>query len=544
MESKELQQPRGQQRRSTTKLEREGQETKAYAFSSNSCHRVLLPLQETQTTFRRGDASSVSLLTTMTKDRFITPRDIGSRNEVGFQHAEISRCHKGYRIMSWFVMAVVTMMVVVMDLCNGEDNIIPEVDNNKEEDPLSIIRIKSTHLKEDTYHMTCFSPRINHELEQQRDDGKEQDLQKMQENGCCREIVNQFLFEVDDDKWREKLHVYCLKHIAEIPSELSSAIKSASQVDAFTSQPQQSLADYSLVIDVSQHMLKPPTNEESMTTYSPWWLLSHQLDDSLDLENETSSNEGDGRHILASIQSSLSEDGGMHRTLSHIVSVQTPSISSATTTSAPCTWNTTIWIMLVVPEDFFMDMDDPLESITCPPDTSDCHVEYLLDANQVIDIEQPTFTSPQHVVGITLEFVFHQRHQQQEDENSSLMIQFLTKIHTRYPMPLKLANIPSTRVSVGLPAPHIIGGTWMTQSHMYETRDAETPAEVWYIKEETKRHSISNELEEFSAWLSTTVPAGCQEDYPWVAMITMICAVVGAGMTLRDLSLVSKWDET
>ena len=76
----------------------------------------------------------------------------------------------------------------------------------------------------------------------------------------------------------------------------------------------------------------------------------------------------------------------------------------------------------------------------------------------------------------------------------------------------------------------ITGGTW-TYAHMNKQPS------TWRIQEAV-------EQQDGETWLSTTVPAGSEEDYPLVTIVTLVFALLGAASTLRDLSLVSNWDET
>ena len=382
------------------------------------------------------------------------------------------------------------------------------------------VRVKSTPLQEGIWHTTCFILAD----ESQHDPARQQNHQhNPYKDVCCREIAREVLTNdvsvADGDEKHQEVHKYCLAHVASVPSNEGVL----GQVDKV--KPSLALADYSLVMHLTgdQYISKNPN---SHSKDSPWWLE----DSEGSLSAESLSEESDDQLTRsASVQSTLSEDGGMHRIITHVVSVQTPF-----TSTIPSTWNGTIDMLLVVPEDFFMDMDDPLEGIVCPNVASDCGVEYHLVTNDVVDIEQPAFDSPQHVVRIELKCLFHQRQQ----ESSSFQIEFATKIHTRYPMPVAGRSIhtseaigdPSMRVRIGLPAPRITGGTW-TYAHMNKQPS------TWRIQEAV-------EQQDGETWLSTTVPAGSEEDYPLVTIVTLVFALLGAALTLRDLSLVSNWDET
>lgn len=198
-----------------------------------------------------------------------------------------------------------------------------------------------------------------------------------------------------------------------------------------------------------------------------------------------------------SLHSTLSPSGGMHRLLHHDLSISCPpNIPDGTLYQA------TLDMLVYVTHHFFVDMDDALDvlqSNTLPS---------LLSTKQRIDIEEPAFQSPHHVVGIQVQV------EGSCTTNSSHT--FATKLHTRYP-PLTASG----DLHVAFPAPFLLHATLVIQDESYvQSRD-----DFWW-----------------QAPVVTHVATGYSQDVMWVPMATILASVVGAFFILKSMAQVSKWN--
>lgn len=194
----------------------------------------------------------------------------------------------------------------------------------------------------------------------------------------------------------------------------------------------------------------------------------------------------------ASLKSSLSETGGMHRLLHHSITVTCPPTTD--------TYKASLTMLLFVSEHVFIDVDDPFDSGN---DVS------FISKNQ-IDIEQPAFASPQHVVAVQIHV------DERECDYSPAPIEFATKLHVRYP-PLTSRGF----LDIALPAPFLYQA-WLMDSF------------------NNKNYTLRQ-----SSWqppIETRVATGYDGDYTWVVTITILWSLVGSLMLLRSLSKVSKWN--
>jgi hypothetical protein len=413
-----------------------------------------------------------------------------------------------------------------------------------------------------SWHFTCFlEPQSGYTAGMHRQDDE-------QERGlCCQQILASIIVEGGEGERNE----YCRHHLARVPTKTLLQrgvdkkvvpatfdwIRGPNSTGRISTNYPLALADYSLLLRIGGRSKVAPS---VMGLASPWWssssetMVNHQNTKMEEMDDETTPQEDIDKSInllTARVSSRLSTDGGMHRELRHAVTIECPppmadeNESDETETVA----TGTVYLLLVLPEDFFMDMDDPVvggavqdcgNSAWC---LGGCIIHYYLVEHDLVDIEQPAFDSPQHVVGIKLSFE-HQLLLQDDTKDSSssfLSLQFTTKIHTRYPVPVgegshrESTSFSSRRKSIGLPAPLVVGGNWQVR----KTEEDLDPI-VWFLQEaEVATESAGNQQ-----WLSTTVAAGSHGDYPWVILGTLMCSLIGAALTMRDLALVSIWDAT
>ena len=223
------------------------------------------------------------------------------------------------------------------------------------------------------------------------------------------------------------------------------------------------------------------------------WLL---LDDDDDDINNEHSFDGSVR-----IQSVLSDAGGMHRDLRHRLTFDNQMKRDTHTPSA-----ISMIMMLHIPADLFVNVEDLFRVET------DGLVVQLVPMKEVIDQEEPVFVSFPHglLVEVTVEhsatFAF-------------ATFEFATKLHVRYPLPFSNQETGSTFRLAILPPPLLLSAT---------RNDTNAPIRIFG----------NNEQPPLLLW----VAAGHQDDYQLTLGITLLVALGGAILMLRDISRVAKWE--
>jgi hypothetical protein len=266
--------------------------------------------------------------------------------------------------------------------------------------------------------------------------------------------------------------------------------------------------------------------------------------------------EQSGRLRLApsSIESSLHQDGGMHRLFQHSFKLL-PGISS-------------YFIFLIVPSGMFIDLDDPLEvdtrlgwemqimkvpvngakrsfelswshpqSTTGVAPATRVSFQVQLHASHICDIEQPSFVSQQHILVWEL-FPISSQNDTVSLSSSKLfpssVLEFATKLHLRYPSP------SSTMVDyIDLPQPLLLykKGQLMDQPPEQQGGQMESDSS----KEDD---SPTGETQwQFGILERVKVAAGNDGDHDCVMGITMVSCLMGVALMLRDISRVSWWDD-
>jgi len=200
-----------------------------------------------------------------------------------------------------------------------------------------------------------------------------------------------------------------------------------------------------------------------------------------------------GPSFSATVHSSLSPDGGMHRLLYHDISIDCPEETNGS-------FQASLTLLIFVTEYFFVDMDDAFL-------INSENVSLASISNELIDIEQPAFVSPQHVMATKVDM--------EGICNDSFQYKVATKLHVRYP-PLTKSGF----VNVAFPAPLIISGELQSKHETYTLRYNEI---TWQPP------------------IHVQVATGYEGDYYWVGLVTILTSLVGALILLRDLAKVSKW---
>jgi hypothetical protein len=270
-----------------------------------------------------------------------------------------------------------------------------------------------------------------------------------------------------------------------------------------------------------------------------------QHDDDLDDNHESNQQQ----HLPGcQIESHLSETGGMHRSMQHRISCR---IDSLMTTSTATEYHGQVHLVLWIPQDMWFDANDafPNNHNTCTSHSSfyntTCRAIVIMDQHErtessdldvvVMDIEDTSFESPQHVIPIQIDFSILQQWNSNTTETSvfssdsgsvqartrMMVLELITKLHLRYPKPICRANSassitiePWTRVV--FPAPSI-----------YDI-SLENTTVTW--------QDVRN-----APLMATYVAAGYEDDYVWIMMTTMTCSIIGLIILLREILYTSQW---
>eukprot|EP00550_Attheya_septentrionalis_P004011 CAMPEP_0198289314 /NCGR_PEP_ID=MMETSP1449-20131203/7543_1 /TAXON_ID=420275 /ORGANISM="Attheya septentrionalis, Strain CCMP2084" /LENGTH=583 /DNA_ID=CAMNT_0043987623 /DNA_START=169 /DNA_END=1917 /DNA_ORIENTATION=+ len=291
------------------------------------------------------------------------------------------------------------------------------------------------------------------------------------------------------------------------------------------------------------------------------------------------------QRVQASISSSLSNQGGMHRPFHHKINLSFPNDSLKKREASIIRMD----ILLPLSENVYIDMDDPYHdggtsaTACCPnfvPSSAagnngiptqphgnmSCSIELILPPSSssssssasifetsVIDVEQPSFASPQHVVLFRLHVTMDATTAAAATTTTKpwllsdyqIEIEFSNTLHIRYPSPVVLErdsernprwllSSPQERrhVMVHIPKPIILTGTtdggMTTANHI----DKKEKTDVMFVYPE--RYTSSNIL-------MLPVAAGADEDYWFVVTITLLSSLIGSIIMIRDISRVSIW---
>jgi hypothetical protein len=174
------------------------------------------------------------------------------------------------------------------------------------------------------------------------------------------------------------------------------------------------------------------------------------------------------------VTSTLSQDGGMHRQWHHHL-----------TGLSPKTVSTSIWLLIFLTEDVFVDVEDIISGSITGGRLRQIHT------SEIINIELPSFDSPQHVIGVEL-------------EADSEEIHLTTTLHLRY----LEAQPNSTTTTLQLPNPIL----WNQQANAL-----------------------------LKGTIVKDVATGLSGDSWWATAVTLCCGIVGALLLLKDLWQVCEW---
>ena len=159
-----------------------------------------------------------------------------------------------------------------------------------------------------------------------------------------------------------------------------------------------------------------------------------------------------------------------------------------------------------------------------------------LHSVETIDIEQPSFSSPQHAVVLKLYWKGSV-----PADTSQLKLGFSTKIHLRYPSPvadssnlhLPIILVPPVMMEGNVTILQPVNGDAST-IYSIETK-LEHPHMLQHMLSSISTSSNSNNLE----FLSTTVASAPEEDFVWVAGSTVLFSLLGAAFLAYETSRIA-----
>ncbi|CAB9505179.1 expressed unknown protein [Seminavis robusta] len=311
--------------------------------------------------------------------------------------------------------------------------------------------------------------------------------------------------------------------------------------------------------------------------------------DNSHLESERNTQQQHGRSQNVVIQTSLSSTGGMHRLLHHRIEI--PLQQQQGQTKEP--QKMTASFLLLIPSDMFMDTEDafdehqwnvqllPVHPTTTTDETSAArsmditgNYSLTLESQKVIDIELPAFDSPQHAVMVHLEW--KSQHgtvamdpvddADEEDATRVLAFQFATKVHLRYPLPTTESSKDDYHMYkpiVMMPPLWMEGYLEVAQPNGNNAVDDNKNVIYWKLRPSDQQftshllgfhgaphlffgsmdntesnNNNSDNNHDSLEFLTTTVAAGVEEDFAWVATLTVLFSILGALLLGYETSLV------
>lgn len=192
----------------------------------------------------------------------------------------------------------------------------------------------------------------------------------------------------------------------------------------------------------------------------------------------------------ATISTTLEDTGGIHPKLRHRIHIghRRGGVNA----------ELDLYILLQIPSDMFIVTEDAIEH--------DTKYTFEIITNGPLDEEEPAFASPPHAVFIHLEGYL------KEEE-----FEFTTKLHMRYPQPLKGDAFYNRIVML---SPTLIAGLVI---------DMNTDEELWQLEPQ------GIDLVELAAPMVTWAAAGTESDYKPIVSATLALFVIGGMLTLFSI---------
>jgi len=421
------------------------------------------------------------------------------------------------------------------------------------------------------HHHVCYHKSYTSSKDPQR-------ISQEGKNKCCFELYQLGLLHRDDKQ-------YCESHIALIPNNLHHigsvgfgvAPEYYLALDEQVTNSDTSIDDtkgykqnrqLNVYEDKEKETLHDNLKTRGVNAYSPFHLTgftSSRVD---------GSNGSSIKSMYGNVEGVLSSDGGMHRNFHQKLILSLDNISSHTCGSdAPSEdvdscedsrsshqqININATILLPIMESIFIDADDPLlveygndsppEGIACKvslldeqktkevsSSSSKCDIQFIHP--EVIDIEQPSFASGQHVVAYQISASLDFTPPNQGDE-LEIAIDYGTTLHIRYPSPI-VSNDKKTDnglVPVVIQQPILyaasatIHGVDDTEEQRYRLQTDVTSPSFEKAKSSIPPNPIV-----------IHVAAGLDDDYWWITILTMSSALIGGLVLMKSLDSVSIWN--
>lgn len=268
---------------------------------------------------------------------------------------------------------------------------------------------------------------------------------------------------------------------------------------------------------------------------------------------------------------------GMHRALTHnIVATGSSSASKNEDTPEKSIFETItsgeIVLLHHLTESLFVDVEDSnfpcninlktsagtIDSVVLLHEMLSCKVELVTPLDRVINIEQPSFSSPQNMIAYRI-FIFPSKPVEIDNRIElgkskivtqiflSLEIVFTTTLHFRYPSPIiaRKETIEINDPSVTLQSTfkklynNCIVNVTVPQVVMYSAKCVCST----YAPNTSFAFPLSkHQFYQYPNHIMKTTAAGCESDFVIVVITSLLFTLFGSLVLMKDISRASKWD--
>lgn len=242
--------------------------------------------------------------------------------------------------------------------------------------------------------------------------------------------------------------------------------------------------------------------------------------------------------VPAKIMSAVPDAGGMHRAHHHRIVLSLAGISESVVKG-------NVTVLLPLSEGLFVDIDDALHndgectvasavqdsSVHVLSEGTECNAELAaLSRGTVVDIEQPSFASKQHVLAIEVSFeLLFSLLTSSDQKASNVELGFASNLHLRYPPPTSCTkDLPGrSRMS-----PVYVPSTFIGGGHLVVVDNASNDEKI---------HSVQWDTGSLQDTIVLETAAGHDGDYIFVVLATLVASLVGSLVMIKDISRVSSW---
>jgi len=397
-------------------------------------------------------------------------------------------------------------------------------------------------------------------------------------NKCCFELYQVGLLHRNDKQ-------YCESHIALIPNlhhivgvgldvampeyylaldeQVTNSDTSKYNIKGYKQNRQLNIYE-----DKEKETLHDNLKTRGVNAYSPFHLTgftSSRVD---------GSNGSSIKSMYGNVEGVLSSDGGMHRNFHQKLILSLVNISSHTCGSdAPSEEvgscenirsshqqiNINATVLLPIMESIFIDADDPLlveygndsppEGIACKvslldeqktkevsSSSSKCDIQFIHP--EVIDIEQPSFVSGQHVIAYQISASLDFTPPNQGDE-LKIAIEYGTTLHIRYPSPI----VSNDEIGDNGYVPVVIQQPILYSASATIHSDESTEEQRYRLQTDVTSPSFEKAKSSIPPNpIVIHVAAGLDDDYWWITILTMSSALIGGLVLMKSLDSVSIWN--